>query len=446
MKTNFLAARLGLGLAAASLLLASVAGPASAATGPYMVKNINASGDSRPEWLTPVGNTLFFVAKGGANGRELWRSDGTAVGTRRVKDIRVGPASSDPQALAAIDGLLYFNADDGTHGRELWVSDGTPDGTRLVRDIQPGAGSSEPDGYTALNGLVYFRADNGVTGQDLWRTNGTSEGTRLVKDLTRGSDESFITLCCVPFAGKLFFARHDPVSNVALLYRTDGTAAGTKPFRDRMGNQIEGDVGGLTVIGPRLFFRFNDDLWKSDGTSGGTRRIAAVTPRTNITGIGQTAFFMAEGGLWGSDGTAATTRLIKAVDGGALYNLDGTLLFFKDDDGGLRGNDQPWISNGTTSGTQSVGRQVSETYPGVVIGSVLYFGGYSEAESETYTGPFTCSFDHQFLWRSDGTAAGTHNVNPDLDYCVQNLTVVGNSLFFTADVGDAGRELWRYVP
>ncbi len=445
MRSNFLATRVGIALAAASLLVAAVAGPVAADTGPYLVKNINTSGDSRPEWLTPMGNTLFFVAKGGAKGRELWRSDGTAIGTRRVKDIRVGPASSNPQALAAIGGLLYFNADDGIHGRELWVSDGTLDGTRLVRDIQPGPGSSEPDEFTAFKGAVYFRADNGATGQDLWRTNGTADGTRLVKDMTHGSEGSFI-FCCVPFAGKLFFTRHDPVSNMSLLYRTNGTAAGTKLFRDRMGNLIEGDLGALTVIGQRLFFSFNEDLWKSDGTPAGTRKISGIAPRTNITGIGQTAFFMAEGGLWASDGTATTTRLIKDVDGAALYNLNGTLLFFKDDDEGLRGHDQPWISDGTTAGTHSVGTQVTESYPGVVLGSVLYFGGYSDEELETYTGPSTCFFEPRFLWRSDGTAAGTYNVNPELDYCLNNLTVMGNSAFFTADVGDAGRELWRYVP
>ena len=33
---------------------------------------------------------------------------------------------------------MYFLADDGLHGRELFVSDGTAAGTRLVRDIRPG--------------------------------------------------------------------------------------------------------------------------------------------------------------------------------------------------------------------------------------------------------------------------------------------------------------------
>ena len=37
--------------------------------------------------------------------------------------------------LAAFDGSLYFSADDGTRGRALWRSDGTAAGTTRVRDI-----------------------------------------------------------------------------------------------------------------------------------------------------------------------------------------------------------------------------------------------------------------------------------------------------------------------
>ncbi|HEX6961185.1 MAG TPA: ELWxxDGT repeat protein, partial [Lacipirellula sp.] len=41
-----------------------------------------------------AGGTLFFVADDGATGRELWKSDGTAAGTLRVKDIVLGSEGS----------------------------------------------------------------------------------------------------------------------------------------------------------------------------------------------------------------------------------------------------------------------------------------------------------------------------------------------------------------
>src|SRR2546425_8174835 len=41
---------------------------------------------SRPDNLTNVNGTLFFVADDGMHGRELWKSDGSATGTVLVKD------------------------------------------------------------------------------------------------------------------------------------------------------------------------------------------------------------------------------------------------------------------------------------------------------------------------------------------------------------------------
>ena len=94
--------------------------------------------------LTNVNGTLFFSARSSANGRELWKSDGTAAGTQLVKDIRTGSGSgyysnsSSPSDLTAVGSTLYFSANDGTNGRELWKSDGTASGTQLVKDIRTG--------------------------------------------------------------------------------------------------------------------------------------------------------------------------------------------------------------------------------------------------------------------------------------------------------------------
>jgi ELWxxDGT repeat protein len=85
-----------------------------------------------------VGTRLFFPARSKGNGYELWVSDGTTAGTRLIKNIVYGGASSKPSDLTAAGSLLFFSARDGNHGRELWVTDGTTRGTRLVKDINPG--------------------------------------------------------------------------------------------------------------------------------------------------------------------------------------------------------------------------------------------------------------------------------------------------------------------
>ena len=37
-----------------------------------------------------------------------------------VRNIRPGSASSQPLFLTKVNGTLYFTAKDGRHGRELW--------------------------------------------------------------------------------------------------------------------------------------------------------------------------------------------------------------------------------------------------------------------------------------------------------------------------------------
>src|SRR5688572_7086451 len=107
----------------------------------YLVRDINpGSAHASPQFLTPLGDTLFFRASDIVNGAELWKSDGTTLGTVMVADLNQGPASSDPQYLELVGTTLYFIANDGVHGRELWKSDGTATGTVMVADINQGAG------------------------------------------------------------------------------------------------------------------------------------------------------------------------------------------------------------------------------------------------------------------------------------------------------------------
>ena len=70
-------------------------------------------GASEPQNFTDVGSNVFFTANNAANGRELWKSDGTAAGTGLVKDIRLGSIGSNPARLTNVNGRLMFAASDG---------------------------------------------------------------------------------------------------------------------------------------------------------------------------------------------------------------------------------------------------------------------------------------------------------------------------------------------
>ncbi len=119
------------------------------AAGTSLVKDISpAYASSYPYSFSRLGDgRVVFSAYNFVAGRELWVTDGTEAGTQLVLDIRPGSgsASSNPSNLTALpDGRVTFLADDGLNGRELWITDGTASGTRLVRDVNAVTESGNP--------------------------------------------------------------------------------------------------------------------------------------------------------------------------------------------------------------------------------------------------------------------------------------------------------------
>jgi ELWxxDGT repeat protein len=126
-----------------------------------------------PFGLAALGGKLFLTADDGVHGSELWESDGTVAGTRMVRDLLPGkgdgtPVSPDSATLTAAGGRLYFAGNDGIHGSELWQSDGTAAGTRMVRDLAPEAAAARPGDLAATSGHLFFVADDALHGREPW--------------------------------------------------------------------------------------------------------------------------------------------------------------------------------------------------------------------------------------------------------------------------------------
>jgi ELWxxDGT repeat protein len=360
---------------------------------------------SVPRYLTALGKTLVFTADDGASGVELWRSDGTAAGTTRIADIRPGlkgdattlPASSSPNGLTAVGRTLFFSADDG-HGQELWSSDGTTAGTRRIADINRvptgtmRSGSSFPADFVASGRGILFSADDGIHGRELWRTDGTTAGTRLLADIRSGGKRSGSSPRSLTALGRrtVFFSAFDDSSGREL-WRTDGTTAGTTRITDLNSGSSSSNPGDLTVVDSTLFFSADDgrsgrELWRSDGTTAGTSRVTDLRPGrkgsnpSNLTALGDRLFFFANDGitgnqLWRSDGTAAGTVPVAKVPVPRSVTVVGDALIFNT-------NRRLWRSDGTADGTAPIGR----LHPGgegkllppnwlTAIGPKLYFDG-----------------------------------------------------------------------
>jgi ELWxxDGT repeat protein len=141
--------------------------------------------------LTAFDNRLFFVANDGDHGYELWVSDGTAAGTHIFMDIWDGPDGGldiapgqniRANTLKVMNGRLYFIARDGAHGFELWQTDGTVAGTSVVKPIDntTGAGAIFVNTRTPIETTgsnLFFSASNDVGDTLLWKSDGTSAGT-----------------------------------------------------------------------------------------------------------------------------------------------------------------------------------------------------------------------------------------------------------------------------
>jgi ELWxxDGT repeat protein len=392
--------------------------------------SLRASRAMNPVGMTAVGSVVFFVANDAAHGWELWRSDGTAPGTRLVKDIVQGPGWPSWSFMMSAEGLLFFEPWDRS---ELWRSDGTAPGTFYLAHFSNISGRAE------LGGMLFFTAD-----RQLWKSDGTVAGTVMVKDM--GGPGGPYELIRV--GDRLFFGEY--VLGGGSLWTSDGTEAGTVRLKTISPYHLT-DVDGT------LFFSGYEPtggtaLWKSDGTEAGTVMVRDVQPNAGFSlgaAMGGILFFQGSTPdtgweLWRSDGTEAGTYMVRDVNPGpasffveAWAVMNGSLFFSASDN--VRGFEL-WRSDGTEAGT-------------VRLTDVLGVPTGSQPECLTTVGAnlYYSASDgvHGYeLWRSDGTAEGTGpiDINPgSASAYPQYLAAMGETVFFAADDGH-GQRLWRSGP
>lgn len=456
-------------LAAGSL---TVAGPADAAA--HLVRDINsssASANASVGFHAELGNLVLFGLDDGVHGQELWASDGSAAGTRLVRDINPGPAGADMNSFTVLNGAAYFWADDGTNGVELWRSDGTTAGTAIVANIGPGAIGfggviTFSRAIAAHGGVLYFMAEDAQSGPELWRSDGTREGTYRLADINPGAAGSEPTDFTTAGA-HLFFVANDGVHGREL-WRTDGTVSGTRLVADISPGSTDGVAGlfGVAVAGNALYFGASDgthglEPWRATADSASmivdlNTRPDPVNPSRNgdssphdFLPAGDRAVFIAQEFTQGTfairlyrvtgDHSLAAVMDMQPFD--SLFELarvsNRTLFRF-----GQSGGDasELWVTDGSAAGTAPL-------RPG---GVSLYASGTSLALERTDTEAFfyantTSPLNGDTIWRSDGTSAGTRELATLPEPVIAGeLARLGNTVFFHAGrfTDPAGDELW----
>lgn len=295
----------------------------------------------------------------------------------------------------------------------------------LVKDIGAGSNPLGEQGTPVVtpNGKMFFAANNSTIGSvpKLFSTDGTAGGTVEIRQIY---DTSFGVV-----GNKVLFNTLNS-DNIYRMYITDGTLAGTSLFRQDYAN-------GFISLGSKAIFNAAGGVWVSDGTTNGTKLIAAGASISTIDGqravangiaffagrangsdtelyksdgvtvtrvkdiavgsgsssprqmvsIGSAVMFLASDAnayeaLYKSDGTANGTTLVKAIrpnnTGNFLYRMVGigNKVFFRANDGGPNGN-QLWVSDGTTVGTKIVKAKLDYTsFSGANANGKFLFGGF----------------------------------------------------------------------
>ncbi|MDU8913441.1 ELWxxDGT repeat protein [Aestuariicoccus sp. MJ-SS9] len=320
---------------------------------------------------------------------------------------------------------LFFYANSPDAGYEPHVTNADGSSATLLVDLKPGLQTSSYSysGPVAYEGRIFFGADDGVYGEELFVTDGTAAGTTRLSDIyAGGTDASPESL--VISGGNVFFSAWAP-DTFREIYISDGTDSGTQLLRDIFPGAVSSYPDDLVDLkGTLLFVALTEatgfEPFVSDGTTAGTQLLADLVP--------------------GSD--PSNTRFVADA-------ILGDTMFFTIDTGDL--GDELWKTDGTTAGTELVKifeTDLSDTLTDPVVDDLITVNG---TLFFTVSPSYYLQSDINNLWRSDGTAEGTHQIGPVLGdgsigvsqslYAVE-LTPLSNSVIFSGDAATGeGQEL-----
>jgi len=320
-----------------------------------------------------VGAKFFFVAVDNSYAQQLWATDGTPARTYQLNSTIYG-ATYDPHGFAQANGLVFYLSNG-----LLWTIDPKSDVISTVSTSgTPGFGP--PNVLESANPIgeksdVLF-IDFDLVQLALWRSDGTATGTYAVANITPGQptfNESSYPVF-EQIRSRAVYIADDGVHGPQLwssdgkdadtIRLTDATEPANAPFQIAIPLQVFGDVGYFMISDGAATTTWS--LWSTDGTHGGTHRVPGVrsvdqSEAGNVLiagGVG--AIYISvpdpanvDAALYYYNTSQGTVTLLKSglqnIYNSAMFFCDGTFLYFSENDS--RFGDQPWVSNGTPSGT-----------------------------------------------------------------------------------------------
>ncbi len=288
---------------------------------------------------------------------------------------------------------LFFGTDE-FHGTELWKTDGTENGTLMLKDIYPGLRSSigrfvsnkSPFSYA---GILYFYADapddNTSNVASLWRSDGTTSGTYQLRAIAdRNTPLLAENTSFTVYKNSIYFWSYKT------LYRTQGTLESTVAVLTPEFDFDYGRLGSFVEYKGELWFADQKYLCHTNGTKEGTTRLNISLNRTPdaLQVVGDKLYFNLGGDLWVTDGTASGIMLVReGVAGSDMFSINNTLCYI--------GSKGLWRSDGTLTGTFRIHEaSISDVF---YYKNELYFISLQKMDASSKLA----------LYKTDGTKDGT---------------------------------------
>lgn len=274
--------------------------------------------------------------------------------------------------------------------------------------------------------------------------------------------------------GILYFTMYrEGYGQEASVWRSDGTSAGTRPFKifPNTFNQIS----PLANIGSNVYFGFQDQLYQSDGTASGTVMVKDLGTDSNdgflrlaeMEGKIFISFRRKSGqyDLWVTNGTPSGTNFIRSFRYLEWLRAAGNNLYFIGDDGTTGNELWKLTQDGNTTLVRDLNSGGGSLTPGMTLtaewkdelifttttpsatwktsgtaGSTVQIVPFA-ADELAVTPGFIMLIRQNELWKSDGNLAESVRVFSDATggRPLANLTVHNHTLFFTVN----GLQLWE---
>lgn len=426
--------------------------------------------EDNAELVGRSGDTQFFTS--GQNARNartsLWAVDGSSAVEllnltpgKRIAHLSDVSVSDEPLRDTTVDGWFYFLVEDsGSAEQTLWRTQGTAEKTEMVGTLPAGRVQFTSVDSTLTLFVYQQRPGGGWSSDDgtqLWVVDANDGNLRMVAEQVpyysrvRGD-----TNLPESFAGKLYFPTYTEDCH-ACLWSSDLTTDGTGPVEAT--ESVMG-IFGLRQVEDELYFVAEAEVYRLQDDESliatGLELENGNACCTETTSVGDR--YVAITHTSDSDGTSART-IVSTDDSGDTRTLDvdgtahqffvvGDKLHYR-----VQNNDfqiEFYSTNGTEDGTELYFRETAE-YELVPLESGAISREYLRGDtvwSLTDDGTSVYLRTEDEIWKSDGTAEGTHLI---ADVSGFAIPVTGGSafaassshLFFNATTKNVSDSLFR---